>query len=123
MDRRQIISMIGGAIAAASTGRSASLDAAAKIPRIGIIDNGPDWDAFRQELHDLNYTEGHTVEFEYRRADGMPERLAAAARELTQIPVDVIRSMARLPLRLRNKPANPFPLSSSGSAIRQPPGW
>ena len=38
MDRRQIISMIGGAIAAASTGRSASLGAAAKIPRIGIID-------------------------------------------------------------------------------------
>ena len=59
--------MIGGAIAAASTGRSASLGAAAKIPRIGIIDNEPDWDAFRQELHDLNYTEGHTVEFEYRR--------------------------------------------------------
>jgi len=90
MDRRQIISMIGGAIAAASTGRSASLGAAAKIPRIGIIDNEPDWDAFRQELHDLNYTEGHTVEFEYRRADGMPERLAAAARELAQLPVDVI---------------------------------
>ena len=90
MDRRQIISMIGGAIAAASTGRSASLGAAAKIPRIGIIDNEPDWDAFRQELHDLNYTEGHTVEFEYRRADGMTERLAAAARELAQLPVDVI---------------------------------
>jgi putative ABC transport system substrate-binding protein len=82
--------MIGGAIAAASTGPSASLGAAAKIPRIGIIDDDPDWDAFRQELRDLNYSEGHTVVFEYRRADGMPERLAAAARELTQIPVDVI---------------------------------
>ena len=90
MDRRQIISMIGGAIAAAGTGPPASLGAAAKIPRIGIIDDDLDWNAFRHELHDLNYTEGHTVEFEYRRADGMPERLAAAARELAQIPVDVI---------------------------------
>jgi ABC-type uncharacterized transport system substrate-binding protein len=90
MDRRQVIGVIGGAIAAASTGVSASSGAAAKIPRIGIIDDDPDWDAFRQELHDLNYTVGHTVEFEYRRADAMPERLAAAARELAQIPVDVI---------------------------------
>jgi ABC-type uncharacterized transport system substrate-binding protein len=90
MDRRQVIGVIGGAIAGASTGLSASSGAAAKIARIGIIDDDPDWDAFRQEMHDLNYTVGHTVEFEYRQADAMPERLAAAARELAQIPVDVI---------------------------------
>jgi putative ABC transport system substrate-binding protein len=90
MDRRQIIRLIGGtaAIAAASTCLPAS--AAAKIPRLGIIDDGPDWDAFRQELHELGYTEGKNIAFEYRRADGLPDRLAAAARELAQSPVDVI---------------------------------
>jgi putative ABC transport system substrate-binding protein len=90
MDRRQIIRLIGGtaAIAAASTCLPAS--AAAKIPRLGIIDDGPDWNAFRQELHELGYTEGKNIAFEYRRADGLPDRLAAAARELAQSPVDVI---------------------------------
>jgi putative ABC transport system substrate-binding protein len=92
MDRRQIIRLIGGtaAIAAASTCLPASLSATAKIPRLGIIDDGSDWDAFRQELHELGYTEGKNIAFEYRRADGLPDRLAAAAQELTQIPVDVI---------------------------------
>jgi hypothetical protein len=63
---------------------------AAKTARVGIIDDGPDWDAFREELHELNYIVGQNIAFEYRRADGMPDRLAAAARELAQIPVDVI---------------------------------
>jgi len=90
MERRQIIMLIGGAAAAAAGTWPAHLAAAAKIARVGIIDDGSDWDAFRQELHDLNFVEGHTIAFDYRRADGMPERLAAAARELAQIPVDLI---------------------------------
>jgi putative tryptophan/tyrosine transport system substrate-binding protein len=63
---------------------------AAKIARVGIIDDGADWDAFRQELHELNYIEGQNIAFEYRRADGIPDRLSSAARELAQVPVDVI---------------------------------
>ena len=90
MDRRQIIALIGGGIAAAGTGPRATLSAATKIPRVGIIDDGPDWEAFRQEMHELNYVEGRNVAFEYRRVDGTPDQLAAAARELTQLPVDVI---------------------------------
>jgi ABC-type uncharacterized transport system substrate-binding protein len=92
MDRRQIITFIGGTAAAAAVGTwpPANLAAAAKIARVGIIDDGLDWDAFRQELRELNYVEGHTIAFDYRRADGMPDRLGAAAHELAQIPVDVI---------------------------------
>src|SRR5690242_1422721 len=91
MERRQIIRLIGAAaLAAASTSGRGSLRAATKIHRIGIIDDGPDWNAFRQELHELNYTDGQNIAFEYRRADGMPDRLAAAAHELAQLPVDVI---------------------------------
>jgi putative tryptophan/tyrosine transport system substrate-binding protein len=91
MERRQVITLIGGAAAAAAAGTwPADLAAAAKIARVGIIDDGPDWDAFRQELRELNYVEGHTIAFDYRRADGMPDRLGAAARELAQNPVDLI---------------------------------
>jgi ABC-type uncharacterized transport system substrate-binding protein len=92
MDRRQIITLMGGtaALAAASTCPPVRPAAAAKVARVGIIDDGPDWDAFRQELRELGYVDGHSIAFEYRRADGMPDRLAAAARELVQNPVDVI---------------------------------
>jgi putative ABC transport system substrate-binding protein len=92
MDRRQTIKLIAGtaAVAAASTSGPADLIAAAKVPRVGIIDDGPDWDAFRQELHELNHNDGQNIAFEYRRADGMPDRLATAARELAQLPVDII---------------------------------
>jgi putative ABC transport system substrate-binding protein len=91
MDRRQIIKLVGGtaAFAAATTWPRGSAGAA-KIARIGIIDDGLDWEAFRQELHELNYIEGQNIALEYRRVDGTPDRLAAAARELAQIPVDVI---------------------------------
>jgi putative ABC transport system substrate-binding protein len=60
------------------------------MPRVGIIDDGPDWEAFRQELHALNYDEGRNIAFEYRRADGMPDRLVMAARELAQLPVNIV---------------------------------
>src|SRR5215469_6267352 len=90
MDRRQIIALIGGGIAAASTGPRASLSAATKIPRVGIIDDGSDWEAFRQELHELNYIDGQNIAFEYRRVEGTPDQLTAAARELAQSPIDVI---------------------------------
>lgn len=92
MDRRRIIKLIGATAAFAGTGTCppGNFAAAARIARVGILDDGSDWDAFRQELRELNHVEGRTIAFDYRRADGIPDRLAAAARELAQIPVDVI---------------------------------
>jgi len=91
MDRRQIVRLVGGTAAvAAATAWQLGGASAAKIARVGILDDGPDWEAFRQELHELNYIEGQNITFEYRRVEGTPERLAAAAHELVQIPVDVI---------------------------------
>ena len=48
------------------------------------------WNAFRQGLRDLGYLEGQNIAFEYRHADGVPERLAEAATDLARRPVDVI---------------------------------
>jgi len=48
------------------------------------------WNAFRQGLRDLGYLEGQNIAFEYRTADGVPERLAEAATDLVRRPVDII---------------------------------
>jgi putative tryptophan/tyrosine transport system substrate-binding protein len=71
--------------------------AARKIPRIGIIDDAPMWNAFREGLRDLGYLEGQNIAFEYRTADGVPERLAEAVTDLARRPVDVIATYGTAP--------------------------
>jgi putative ABC transport system substrate-binding protein len=63
---------------------------ATKIPRIGVIDDAPIWDHFRQGLRDLGYIYGQNIAIEYRSADGEPDRLAIVASDLARLPVDVI---------------------------------
>jgi putative ABC transport system substrate-binding protein len=88
MRRREFITLLGGAaawpLAAHAQQRSA------KVPRIGIIDDSPIWNAFRQGLRDLGYLEGQNIVFEYRYAAGLPDRLAWVAVELVNRPVDLI---------------------------------
>jgi putative tryptophan/tyrosine transport system substrate-binding protein len=64
--------------------------AAREIRRVGIIDDAPMWNAFREGLRDLGYLEGQNIAFEYRIADSVPERLAEAATDLARRPVDII---------------------------------
>jgi putative tryptophan/tyrosine transport system substrate-binding protein len=87
--RRNFLRGIAGAATAWPLGARAQ-GAAVKIQRIGIIDDSPSWNPFRQELRDLHYVEGQNIVFEYRRADGAPDRLATAAGDLAGIPVNVI---------------------------------
>ena len=61
-----------------------------RIPRIGIIDDAPIWDHFRQGLHDLGYIEGRNIAIEYRSAEGDFDRLRQAARELASLPVNIL---------------------------------
>jgi putative tryptophan/tyrosine transport system substrate-binding protein len=63
---------------------------AGRIPRIGIIDNGPLWDHFRLGLREQGLIEGRTIALEYRTAGGNPDQLAVAASELARLPVDLI---------------------------------
>jgi len=85
--RRQFITLLGGAAAWPISVRAQR--PGAKIPRIGIIDNTPLWDHFRQGLRELGYMEGRNIGLEYRAAGG-PDRLAATATELAHLPVNVI---------------------------------
>ena len=94
MRRREFITLLGGA---ASWPLAARAQQQGKIPRIGIIDDWPMWDAFRRGLRDLGYLEGQNIAFEYRRADDVPERLAEAATDLARRPVDVIATYGAAP--------------------------
>src|SRR4051812_11124343 len=61
----------------------------AKARRVGIIGSGPLWVYFRERLRDRGDIEGKNITREPRTADGNPDRLRAAARELPQRRVDV----------------------------------
>jgi len=80
MRRREFITLLGGG--AVAWPLAARAQQPAKVPRIGIIDDAPIWDYFRQGLRDLGYVHGQNIIIEYRSAQGEPERLAQAAREL-----------------------------------------
>lgn len=89
MKRREFVALLGGILVAAPLAARAQ-QRPNNRPRIGIIDDGPMWNPFRDAMQEAGYVDRRTAEFEYRRADGNPERLVAAAWELATIPVDVI---------------------------------
>jgi ABC-type uncharacterized transport system substrate-binding protein len=88
MRRRDAIRVIAGlTVAWPLTGRAQQ---SAKIPHIGIVDDAPMWQAFRQALRELGYVEGQTVNYEYRYSNGVPDRLTTVMGELVRRPVDLI---------------------------------
>ena len=88
MRRREFISLLGSAAAWPIAARAQRPPV--RMPRIGIIDDAPVWDSFRQGLRDLGYIENRNIAIEYRSAEEKVDRLAQAARELVSVPVDVI---------------------------------
>jgi putative ABC transport system substrate-binding protein len=96
--RREFITLVGGAMAAASVLRplAARAQQAAKLPTIGFLGSGtlstwsPWTAAFVQRLRELGWIEGRTVAIEIRWAEGRSERYAEIAAELVRLRVDVI---------------------------------
>ena len=74
MKRREFIALLGGACRTVPRAAHAQ-QRPKKIPRIGIIDDGPIWKPFRDALREAGYVEGQTIAFEIARADGDPARL------------------------------------------------
>jgi putative ABC transport system substrate-binding protein len=115
--RRKFISLVGGAVAWPMSARGQPRE---RMRRIGIIDDAPIWDEFRQTLRDLGYIEGRTIVFEYRTAAGEPERLAAVATELVHLPVDVIAVYGTAPARAASAAtaSTPIVAISVGDPVR-----
>jgi putative ABC transport system substrate-binding protein len=73
---------------------SADAQQPAKVPRIGYLSNTDAATAraegIRLALRELGYIEGQNIVFEYRYAEGRPDRAPEHAAELVRLKVDII---------------------------------
>jgi len=94
MQRREFITLVGGAAAAWPVATRAQQPA--RLPTIGYLSSGTpssakDWiDAFVQRLSELRWVVGNTVAIEYRWAEARNDRFAEFAAEFVRLKVDVI---------------------------------
>jgi putative ABC transport system substrate-binding protein len=92
MTRRNLLLALALNLAVAAT--HAWAQQTNKVPIVGYlaVAAGPDdplFMAWRQGLRELGYVEGRTIRFEFRTAQGHPDRLPGLAEELVQLNVDV----------------------------------
>jgi putative ABC transport system substrate-binding protein len=97
MRRRDFIKVIVG-LAAGWPLTVRAQSPSGKIYRLGILQPGkppePLVEDLRQRLKELGYREGHNIAYEYRWAEGMPDRLVELAKELVDLKVDVIATFS-----------------------------
>ena len=110
--RRQFITLLGGA--AAAWPLAARAQQQGRIPRIGIIDDSPMWDAFRQRLRDLGYLEGQNIAFEYRAAQSNVDLLRRAALELAALPVNIFVTQGTPATRAARQATSTIPIVMIG---------
>src|SRR6266702_1104926 len=96
MQRREFITLLGGAAAAWPT--AARAQQADRMRRVGVLmgfaENDEVWQdylaAFKERLQDLGWTDGRNVRIDYRFTGESTERIRIAAAELVAIGPDVI---------------------------------
>lgn len=96
MNRRKLF-QLAGAATASSLWPGAIRAQPSRIPRLGILLYSNPQDAtiesVRLGLADLGYVDGTNIAFEYRYADGRPERLPGLASELVQLKPNVLLAL------------------------------
>jgi hypothetical protein len=93
MQRREFISLLGGA--ATAWPLAARAQPADKVPTIGFMGNTASRytsfsAAFAGRLQELRWIEGRTVTIEYRWSEGRLDRVAEIAAEFVRLKVDLI---------------------------------
>jgi putative ABC transport system substrate-binding protein len=96
MRRRDFIRLTGAAAAWPLVAHAQT--PAGKVYRLGVLQPSkppePLVDILRDRLKDLGYREGRNIAYEYRWAEGKPDRLDELAKELVDLKVDVISTLS-----------------------------
>lgn len=95
MRRRDFIALLAG-MASAPVGATRTSAQTTRVFRVGLLETVPlernraNFERLRQGLREAGYVENRNLQFDYRTADGKPERFPALAEELVRLGVDVI---------------------------------
>ena len=94
MNRREFITVLGGAVLSSACWPLVARAQQPAIPLVGYVSSASEdasyMAAFRQGLADLDYSEGRNVAIEFRWADGKFERLPELIADLMQRRAAVI---------------------------------
>ncbi len=124
MRRRELIALVGGAIACPVGVRAQQQ--AGKMPRIGYLgvtspsDRPSLLDAFRQRLRELGWVESQNIVIDYRYAEGRVDRLSDLAAELVRLKVGVIVSLGTQGVTAAKNATETIPIVMI--AVRDPVG-
>jgi putative tryptophan/tyrosine transport system substrate-binding protein len=91
--RREFIALLGGAAAAwPLAARAQQLEKSYRVAFLALVpgEDSTLMKALLERLHELGYGEGKNMTFEYRSAEGRPERLPSLAIELVRANPDVL---------------------------------
>jgi putative ABC transport system substrate-binding protein len=117
MQRREFITLLGGAAAAWSL--AASAQQGTVIPRIGVLapgrSEGPDasrvtLDSLVVGLRELGYTEGQNIAIEHQFGESNLDRLREVAAELVKSKVDVIVALSTTAARPAKQATSLIPI-------------
>ena len=116
MKRREFITLLGGAVASPLTWPIAVRAQRGNVPRVSYLfpftkaESQGLWQACRQGLRDLGYSEGQNIILEPRWAEGQYERLPNLVDELLRLKVDVIVTAATPASRAAKAATNTTPI-------------
>ena len=104
---------------------SAQAQPTGKVARVGFLDastesgNAVLMQPLRQELSKLGWTEGKNIAFEYRFAEGQPERQNDLAAELVRLKLDLIVVAGTGPALAAKRPTatKPKVMASAGDPV------
>ena len=117
MNRREVITLIGGAAAWPLAARAQQpIRQLGRMPHVGLLMPGPAvhsaaiLDPFYRGLHELGYIEGQNLAIDQRNGDWKPDRLPALAAELVGLKVDVIMAWSTPAGRAAKQATNSIPI-------------
>jgi len=114
MNRRTFLhTLVGGLLAAPLAAEAQPAGRAVRVAALspGVLRSEISWVLFEKRLRELGYVAGQNLAFDYRNAEGRPERLPALATELVQRKPDVIFSGGSEPvIRALQQAAGTIPI-------------